>query len=98
MARVVAYPDSPPEIIKVTKLSSGRLTSSQPGDGYVRILDDEGIVIFEFTFQLSLILLDVPANVDNMTYFFIIPDFENADWLQVETPQGEATYEFLRKE
>jgi len=94
MARVIAYPDSAPEIIKVTKLLSGRLTVSKPGDSYVRMLDEGGIVLYELTFQTSFSLFDVPASVDDVTYFFIIPDLENADWLQVVTPQGDATYEF----
>ena len=94
MARVVVYPDAPPEIVKVTKLFSGRLTVSKPGDSHVRILDEEGIVIYELTFQPSFSLFDVPADVDDMTYFFVIPSLENARLLQVITPQGETAYEF----
>ncbi|MBT7081949.1 MAG: hypothetical protein HN929_10910 [Chloroflexi bacterium] len=94
MVQVVAYPDSHPIIVDVSKLSSGRLTSSQIGDSHVRILDAEGIVIYELGFQPSFHLFDVPASVDEMTYFFIIPDLENVNWLQVLTPQGEAKYEF----
>lgn len=94
LARVIVYPDSAPEIIKVMKLSSGRLTPPQPGDSHVRILAEEGIVIYELTFQPSLNLFDVPASADDTAYFFIIPDLENADRLQVTTPQGEAIYEF----
>ena len=94
MARVIVYPDADPEIIKVTKLLSGRLTVSKPGDSHVRILDEEGIVIYKLTFQPSFSLFDVPADADDTTYFFIIPSLENANVLQVITPQGEATYEF----
>lgn len=94
MVRVVVYRDAAPEIVKVAKLSQGRLTISQLGDSYLRVLDEAGIILYELAFQPHFHVADAPIEVDDNTYFFIIPSIENAHLIQVITPQGESTYEF----
>jgi len=94
MVRFKLFRNAPPEIVKVTRLSEGRLTVIQPGEDKIQILAADGTSLYEQTFHPDFMIGDPPHQVDEITLIFVLPILEGAHTLIITTPNGEARYEF----
>ena len=85
---------SSPQILQMTKLSSGRLTVILPGKNLVQILDTRGRVLFEQPFLVEFMSGEPLKSVDEVTMVLVLPAMENEHTLVIQTPNGNSSYEF----
>lgn len=94
LAQVVARIDGNPEVVSLSRMKEGRLTASELGNSTLSILDSHERVLYSISFQAVVAYYDLPVDVEETNYFFVLPVLENAQWLLISTPQGEARYRF----
>jgi hypothetical protein len=95
LAQVVARVDENPEVVSLSRIVEGRLTVSEPGNSTLTVLDSHEHVLYSLSFQAVVGYYDLPVDVEETNYFFVLPALENAQWLLISTPQGEVKYRFL---
>lgn len=82
--------EGPPEILRLTPLERGRLSLTTPGDSTLKVIDSNGALLYELSFQ-SRFLAGEPLRLrDEVTLIFVVPLDPAAKRIIVTTTGGRA--------
>lgn len=90
---VLVRKERAPQILEVNYLEKGRLTSPRSGDSSLEILDQDGVPLYEQSFQPVFTFGEPLTTVSEIRLVFVVPASSKAASLRLYTPQGEARYE-----
>lgn len=93
MLKVTFYQGKAPVVNTVLQLESGRLTDTQPGDCSIRIIDQEGSILYELSFQPTFLAGEPLVEKDEIQMLFVLPNIDGAAAIIVTTTVGEVVYE-----
>ncbi len=84
------YPTQAPIIEEVRLLSEGRVSKPLPGDNHLKLIAQDGQVLYNLSFFADFVLIDGPAQtLDKMNYSYVLPYTEQVAKVALSTPQGE---------
>ncbi len=87
------YPRQVPTIEEVRLLSEGRVSNPPPGDNHLKLIAQDGQVLYNLPFFTDFVLIDGPSQpLNRMSYTYVLPYTEQVTKIALSTPQGEVIY------